>query len=550
MVIVDSLVDRIDNIFVRDFMTGEEFSPDSTPYEVAYLRVLVADLESRNRQTEALLQVITEQYRRITEVVSDYIFSVHIIDGNPVETVHGRGCLTITGYSPEEFTANTFLWINMVFEDDRVFVLRHVAGIISGKDTAPFEHRIVRKDGVVRWVRNTPVCQYDSAGKLVAYDGLIQDVTDRKQAEEALQKSEEKYRLIADFTYDWEEWMGPDRQYIYVSPACERITGYSNEEFLENPELVISITHPLDQALVQEHYRNIEHSDTGPQNMDFRVIMKNGEVRWISHSCQPVFGEDGRWLGRRASNRDISRRRGLTEELMKARELEAVGFLAGGIAHDFNNLVTAILGNITICKMNTDEDDRRYALLTTAEDIAMRTRDLTQQLMAFSRRDDPEKAVFSVSDMLRQIVASERFGSAVEFELVIPEGLWKIRADESQIAHVIKNLIINAREAMGNRGVVTVSAENLVVSETDGIALASGDYVCIAVHDAGVGIPAEKVRRIFDPYYTTKAKGSIKGVGLGLAIAHSIVANHQGIITVESEPGKGSVMTVCMPATR
>jgi PAS domain S-box-containing protein len=537
-------------LYDQDHMTDEEKKAGETPYEISYLRVLVADLEHSNRQTESLLKVLTEQYRRITEVVSDYIFSVHVIDGNPVETVHGRGCLTITGYSPEEFVANSFLWINMVFEDDRVLVLRHVAGILSGKDTGQFEHRIVRKDGVVRWVRNTPVCQYDSSGKLIAYDGLIRDVTERKQAEEALQRSEEKYRLIADFTYDWEEWMGTDRQFVYVSPACARITGYSKEEFMENPELVIAITHPDERDLVADHYINVEQSESGPQTIDFRVITKEGKACWISHSCQPVYGADGRWLGRRVSNRDISRRRGLMEELVKARELEAVGSLAGGIAHDFNNLVTAILGNISICKMHIDSQDSQYARLSHAEEAALRTRDLTQQLMVFSKQGAPEKVELMVGDMLSRIANSERSGNGISYEFVIPDHLWKIRADENQITDVIKNLIINAREAMADKGVVTISVDNLMVTDRDRIALMPGDYVCISIHDTGIGIPAENINRIFDPYFTTKDKGFLKGGGLGLAMAHSVVSNHQGIITAESEKGKGTTMNVYLPAVR
>jgi PAS domain S-box-containing protein len=531
-------------------MADEELTPGETSYEIAYLRVLVADLENKNRQTEAVLQVLTEQYRRITEVVSDYIFSVHVIDGDPVETVHGKGCLTITGYSPEEFSGNSFLWLNMVFEDDRVLVLRHVAGILSGKDTAPFEHRIVRKDGVVRWVRNTPVCQYDSAGKLIAYDGLIQDVTDRRQAEEALAKSEEKYRMIADFTYDWEEWMGPDREFVYVSPACKRITGYNREDFFENPDLVMTMAHPSDRLLVEDHYSNVEHGDAGPQTMEFRIVTRKGDTRWISHSCQPVFGQDGRWLGRRASNRDISRSRGLMEELMKTREIEAVGFLAGGIAHDFNNLVTAIMGNISLCKLSLDPASRQFVLLSNAEEAALRTRDLTQQLIDFSKRGVPVKTDFAAPDMLSRLAMYERSVNGICYEFIIPDYLWKITGDERQISNAVKSLMVNAHEAMKDGGVVSVTADNTMVTNNDDIALAPGDYVCISVRDTGVGISAENISNLFDPYFTTKDKGSLKGVGLGLAMAHSIVANHHGIITVQSEPGKGTVMNVFLPAVR
>jgi PAS domain S-box-containing protein len=531
-------------------MNDDENLSSETPYELAYLRVLVGDLENKNRQTEAVLKVLTEQYRRITEVVSDYIFSVHVIDGNPVETVHGRGCLPITGYTPEEFVSNSFLWISMVFEEDRALVLKNVAGILSGKDPGPFEHRIVRKDGVVRWVRNTPVCQYDSSGKLIAYDGLIQDITDRRHAEAALARSEEKYRMIADFTFDWEEWMGPDREFVYVSPACKRITGYDREEFIANPDLIMSIVHPADRMLVEYHYTNVEHSDAGPQTIDFRIVTKSGRVSWISHSCQAVFSEDGRWMGRRASNRDVNRRKGLMDELLKTRQLEAVGILAGGIADDFNNLVTVILANVALCKVSAERGGRQYNLLSAAEEAATRTRDLTRQLMDFARKGEPQKSEFAVADMLRKISMSERSGNGIDYEFIIPDMLWRIGADEGQISHAIQNLIINAREAISGGGVVTVSADNVVITPGTGIALEPGDYVSITVRDTGVGIPSCNINRLFDPYFTTKDKGPLKGIGLGLAMAHSIVASHQGIITVDSEPGEGTVMTVYLPAVR
>jgi PAS domain S-box-containing protein len=531
-------------------MTDEEKITGETPYEIAYLRVLVADLENRNRQTEDLMRIVTEQYRRITEVVSDYIFSVHIIDGNPVETVHGRGCLAVTGYSPEEFVASSMLWINMVFEDDRALVLKHVSGILSGKDTAPFEHRIVRKDGAVRWVRNTPVCQFDTSGKLLAYDGLIEDVTERRQSEETLQKSEQKYRIIADFTYDWEEWLGPDKHYIFVSPSCQRVTGYRQEDFITDPSLVTAIAHPADRALVADHYRKFENSPAEPQQLDFRIITRTGDERWISHRCQPVFSEDGDWLGRRASNHDISRRRKLTEELLKAREMEAVGILAGGIAHDFNNLITAILGNISIAKMNIKPEDKIYSLLTKAEESSLRTRDLTRQLIVFSRRGAPVKKELSVGEMLRKIALTERNGNGIRFKYIIPESLWPIEADEGQLSLAVRSLIINAREAIGENGLITISSDNLTVMDRDKLEIPPGDYVGISVRDTGVGIPAENITRIFDPYFTTKDAGPQKGIGLGLAIAYSIVTNHDGIITAESESGEGTTMHVFLPAVK
>ena len=531
-------------------MSDEDKTHDEVSYEIAYLRVILADLEHKNRQTEALLSVVTDQYRRITEVVSDYIFSVHIVDGSPVETVHGRGCLPITGYSPEEFASNNFLWINMVFEDDRATVLKHVAGILSGKDTEPFEHRIVRKDGTMRWVRNTPVCQYDAEGKLLAYDGLIRDVTDRKHTEEALQKSEEKYRIVADFTYDWEEWIGSDGQYLYVSPSCERITGYSPEEFLANPDLVTLLTHPSDQAMVAAHYNDAADGGREPEHIDFRIISRSGEERWISHSCQAVFGEDGRWLGRRASNHDISMRRKLAEELMEARELEAVGIIARGIAHDFDELMTAVLGNISVAKKNVASDSKVHHLLTNAEEVSLRSRDLTQQLIAFSKRGTPVRKPIIIGEILKNVTLAALGGESIAHNFSIPENLRSVAADEDQISQVIRNIVLNAKEAMAGIGQLTVSAADITVRDRDNLPVAPGDYVRLSTKDSAAEIPIENSIRIFAPNLNVIDTGAQKQTGLGLAIAYSIVSNHDGAITVESEVGKGTTFHVYLPAAK
>ncbi|MGO9377949.1 MAG: PAS domain-containing protein [Dissulfurispiraceae bacterium] len=530
-------------------MGDAEKTTDEISYEIAYLRVVVADLEQKNRQAEDLLHVVTEQYHRITEVVSDYIFSVHIVDGNPVETVHGRGCLPITGYSPDEFASNNFLWINMAFEEDRPLVLRHVAGILSGKDTAPFEHRIVRKDGALRWVRNTPVCQYDAEGKLLAYDGLIQDITEKRQAQAALQNSEEKYRIVADFTYDWEEWLGPDGQYLYVSPSCERITGYRPEEFLANPDLVTMITHSSDQAMVATHYNDAQEDSRETHNFDFRIITKGGQQRWISHSCQPVFSENGKWLGRRASNHDISERRQLMEELMKVRELEAVGILARGIAHDFNNLITAILGNVSVARKIATQDDRLNDLLANAEEASLRSAELTQQLISFAKRGKPSKKRLQIGELIRKKAAPAVDGNGLKLNIVIPDDLW-IEGDEYQLSEAIRNIMLNSKESTGGNGVLTVSAANTLVRDRDNLMVTAGDYIKISVIDAGGGMLIGDTPRILDPFFAMRDMSAPLKTGLGLAIAYSTVANHDGVITIASEVGKGTTFNIYLPAAK
>ncbi|MCX8070785.1 MAG: PAS domain S-box protein [Thermodesulfovibrionales bacterium] len=171
----------------------DEKTKEQLLLEISYLKNVILEWEAKCHSLQELTRSTEERFLNITSAVSDYIFSVHIVDGKPVETVHGPACYSITGYTPKEFYENPYLWINMVYPEDRALVLDNVAKILSGKESKPLEHRIIRKDGVIRWVRNTPVCQYDTDGKLKTYDGLIQDITEIKRTYETLRLSEEKF---------------------------------------------------------------------------------------------------------------------------------------------------------------------------------------------------------------------------------------------------------------------------------------------------------------------------------------------------------------------
>jgi PAS domain S-box-containing protein len=281
----------------------------------------VKELETkaiRRLEAEEALRESEERFRRITEAITDYIYTVNIQNGRPAETIHGPGCVGVTGYMAEDFRERPCLWIEMVHEEDRKRVEEQAAQILSGVKVPALEHRIIRKDGAIRWVRNTPVLNYDTQGELLSYDALIQDITERKQAEEALRASEERFRMVADFTYDWESWIDPDGNYVYVSPSCERITGFGVTDFLQDPSLLEMITHPKDRPMILRHVQEELKSDE-PLHLDFRIITPSGQERWISHYCQPVYSVD-RFLGRRASNRDITLRRQAEEALRESEE--------------------------------------------------------------------------------------------------------------------------------------------------------------------------------------------------------------------------------------
>ena len=226
------------------------------------------------------------------------------------------------------------------------------------------------------------------------------------------------------------------------------------------------------------------------------------------------------------------------KEQMRANKLAAIGVLAGGIAHDFNNILMAIIGNISLAKLKLKEKDEAFLLLSEAEKACFRAKSLTQQLLTFSKGGAPVKQTASLTEMLKDSVEFVLHGSNVRCDLTIADDLWPVDVDEGQINEVIHNLVINARQAMPNGGVIEIHTKNKLLDQ-------GKRFIEIILRDQGVGIPKENLQKIFDPYFTTKPKGN----GLGLATTYAIIRNHGGTITVDSEVGHGTTFTIDLPAS-
>lgn len=243
--------------------------------------------------------------------------------------------------------------------------------------------------------------------------------------------------------------------------------------------------------------------------------------------------------------RDVTERKRMEQDLSKIEKLESLGVLAGGIAHDFNNVLAGILGNISLAKMNIRTDDKISKILTESEKACFRAKELAQQLITFSKGGAPIKKTISIAELIKDSTTFTLSGSKVKPEFSIPEDLWPVEVDEGQISQVINNIVLNADQAMPEGGIVEVRCENTIIEE-DTVSLKKGRYVNILVKDYGGGIAKENLQKIFDPYFTTKEKGS----GLGLSTVYSIVKNHGGYITVGSELGKGTTFCVYLPSTK
>jgi PAS domain S-box-containing protein len=373
---------------------------------------------------------------------------------------------------------------------------------------------------------------------------IVHDVTERRLAEETM--STEKERLAATLRNidDGVITTGPAGRILLLNRKAEEITGRSGAEAIGRPlKEVLRLYEPGEEG---EPGARLELPGNGDlfEPIELAVLeTRSGEHKLVELSGSPIRRADGELAGRVLAFRDVTEKRKLERELTRTQKLEALGILAGGIAHDFNNLLTVLLGNLSLldvaCELSADATKH----LKDAQAAVLRARDLTRQLLTFSRGGTPVRKAASIREVIEESASFVLSGSKVRCEVELPEALWMVEIDAGQMSQVINNLLINAIQAMPEGGTVRIVGEN---RERPPRALPPGRYVAIRVIDQGVGIAPENLGRIFDPYFSTKDAGR----GLGLASAYSIAKQHDGLLTVASRPGRGTTFTLYLPASR
>lgn len=381
------------------------------------------------------------------------------------------------------------------------------------------------------------------------FTGIIRDITERKRAEQAIAAEKERLAVTLRSIGDGVLTTDVEGKILLINRVAENIIGLANDKIRGKPlhDILILTDEKDGRHVVKNPVKMALKSRRiyGPDRYILNLPEKDAHIN-VSVTCSPIFNTDSVIIGTVLVCRDITIIQKLEEEILNKVKLESLGILAGGIAHDFNNILMSVILNIYLAKMNLSTRDEGFDTLTEAENALMQAKSLTQQLLTFSKGGAPILKTTSIGDLVKDSARFVLRGSNIRCEFYIPDDLWPVEIDEGQISQVINNLIINASQAMPEGGFIEIHAENAKMKEKGILPLEAGNYVKISVRDYGTGIPAEYIKKIFDPYFTTKPKGS----GLGLSTSYSIIKNHGGYLSVESESGKGSSFYIFLPASK
>lgn len=373
------------------------------------------------------------------------------------------------------------------------------------------------------------------------YNALSQEIRERRQAEEALRESEQRFRELADTLPQTVFETDLQGVFHYINRTGLEAFRYAADEVIRKLDVFQMIV-PGERDHARKSMEMRFYGSHSPQ--EHIAVRKDGTTFPVIIHALPMVS-DGKPVGLRGIVVDITDRKWIETEMLKAQKLESIGILAGGIAHDFNNILTGILGNVSLVKRHLNPGDPLYPRIESAERASLHARTLTRQLLTFARGGAPVKKAVALGPLIEESAGLSLRGTNVSVTFRIAADLLPVEADEGQIRQVFNNLVINACQAMPEGGTITISAENGSVGAGAAGDLPQGPVVRVKIADEGAGIPPEHLQKIFDPYFTTKQSGS----GLGLAVAYSVMKNHGGRIDVSSDIRSGTVFSITFPAS-
>ncbi len=507
--------------------------------EFRHTHCVFQDITQR-KKSEKALQESEQKYRATFNTAS---VGIDLVDrqGRFVEVNNTTS--EFLGYTAEEIRHLTIFDVTHPEDVSRSREM-HEAMIRGEMEAYRLEKRYMRKDGSILWANVDVSAIRDADGQYRATVGVIRDITQRKKLEET------HIRLAAAVEQAAEtvEITDPEGTIVYVNPSFETTTGYSREEVVgNNPRILKSGHHDV------EFYKRMWDTIANGKIWTGHFInkKKDGTLFEEDVSISPVKDDLGKTVNYVAVKRDVTSEVSLQRQLLQAQKMEAIGTLAGGIAHDFNNILQVVLGYSELLLTGKSGKDPDHADLQKINHAACSGADLVRNLLTFSRKVEPKPVPMDLNNQIRNVekLLHRTIPRMIDIRLELAEDLKRINADPGQIEQIIMNFAVNARDAMGEKGSLTIRTEDVVLDEEYcrmNAEARPGDHVMLSVSDTGHGMDRETLQHIFEPFYTTKELG--RGTGLGLAMVYGIVKQHDGHLTCYSEVGKGTTFRVYLPA--
>jgi len=502
------------------------------------LREWTRNVEERIEEGAKKLVEKEAKYQALFEGANDGIV-VHdkngkIIEANRVACVlFGVDKSNLIGSSINRFVESSYLQQHKSFFDQ----------VLKGEKVMPLETVMRKEDGSIFHAElSSRGVQFQGRDTIQTF---IRDITLRKNLENSLRESKEKYRSFIESSLVG-VFIMRNGLIQFVNSRFGEITGYNKDELIDYCfyDLVV----PEEKEVVTRREEEKERGERISDHYQTRLVNKSGEEIWIEiHSRRVVLDGRAAILGNVI---DITQRKKLEIQLLETKKLDSIGTLAGGIAHDFNNLLGGILGYASLILSEISKDHPFYNDIKAIADTTKKAAELTNRLLAFARGGKYQVTNIDINRMIRDIVVilSHTLDRSIELKTNLATDLKEVKGDSQQIHQAILNICLNASEAMTGGGVITIETSNVKIknsTDLEHLELTSGDYVKISVSDTGIGMDEDTKSRIFEPFFTTKSTG--EGSGLGMSMVYGIVKNHGGAVTVDSEYGKGTKITIFLP---
>jgi PAS domain S-box-containing protein len=507
------------------------------------------DITERVVAQQALLDS-ERSFRMLVEGIIDY--AIYMLDPSGIITNWNTGAERLKGYTADEIIGQHFSWFYTA-EDRAKGMPGRVLETAAREGRYEAEGWRIRKDGSRFWASVVVDAIRDNTGKLEGFAKVTRDITERRAALDAMRDSERQFRLLVAGVTDYAIFMlDPNGIVISWNAGAQRIKGYEPDEIIGQHFSRFYTDQDRARGIPAKALYTAAHE--GRFEAEGWRMRKDGTIFWASVVIDRINDERGELLGFAKITRDITERREAQRALQeaqaqraRAQKMDALGQLTGGVAHDFNNLLMVVTGHIPWLKTIAADDPKAVRAIEAIETVTRQGAALTRQLLTFSRRQAINPAVCRVGDQIEAFRAMlvSSIGSAVTLITPVTPDIWPIRVDENEFELAVVNLVINARDALPNGGVISIVAENAVLSRGDTEADLEGEFVALRISDTGYGIAPDLLPKIFDPFFTTKGTG--KGTGLGLSQVHGFAHQSGGTVTVESALGKGTTVTLYLP---